>query len=117
MSEINKSHRWYDQDKILSKCVSLLYSLPDPLKRQTSTFLMNEIIDKQPYINMINEEIYTIVTSEGNKNRWYDHDEVTRIFMELLKNASDDSKKEISLKAITYMEDLISNQVNEVANQ
>ena len=107
MTEENKTFlRWYDKDLVVSKCFEIMEKLDDRKKRQTATFLMNEIISRPPYLDMIPEEIFELATSEEKKRRWYDFDEVSRIFTELLRHSTDEIKKEIAIKAITFIEDL-----------
>ena len=106
MSESDKSFkRWYDDDPMTSQCVKMLESVQDSLKRQTATFLMNEIVSKPPYIDMLPDEIINLIESEGRKRRWYDFDEVMRIFLELLRHSSEDIRKNIAIEAITFIED------------
>lgn len=107
MSGENKTFaRWYEKDPVVAKCFEIMEHLDDRKKRQTATFLMNEIISKPPYSDMIPDEIFELATGEEKKRRWYDYDEVSRIFAELLRHLSDETKKEIAIKAITFIEDL-----------
>ncbi len=102
-----KYKRWYDKNEITSRCINLLEELEDPLKRQVSTWLMNEIIEKPPYKDMLPKEIESMVHCEQRRRRWYDYDEVCRIYVELVKNAPDKLQTKICVKSVTYMEDLI----------
>lgn len=107
MSEENKTfQRWYEKDPVVSRCFEVMEKLDDRKKRQTATFLMNEIISKPPYTEMLPEEIFQLATGEEQKRRWYDFDEVSRIFTELVRHSPDEVKKEIAVKAITFIEDL-----------
>ena len=107
MSEENKPYvRWYDKDPVVSKCFEMMEKLDDRKKRQTATFLMNEIISKPPYSDMLPDEIFELATGESQKRRWYDFDEVSRIFTELIRHSSDEVKKEIAIKAVTFIQDL-----------
>ncbi|MDD3149609.1 MAG: hypothetical protein PHV68_02150 [Candidatus Gastranaerophilales bacterium] len=98
--------RWYDEDPVVAKCVNSLENLQDSSKRQVATFLMSEIIDKPPFNEMIPDNVFDLVTSETRRRRWYDFDEVVRIFVELLRNATPELKKEIAIKAVMFIEDL-----------
>ena len=60
---------------------------------------MEEIISRHP------ESIYETVMEEQRKRRWYDFDEVCKIFIELLRHLPDETKKEVAIKAITFIED------------
>lgn len=107
MPENNKTfQRWYDEDKILSKCILMLESAKDTIKHQTATFLMDKIITQPPYVDMLSHEIFDMVTSESRQRRWYDFDEVMKILMELLRHSSNEIRREIAVAAITFMEDL-----------
>jgi len=107
MSEENKPFvRWYDKDPVVSKFFEIAEQLDDGKKRQTATFLMNEIISRPPYSDMIPDEIFDLATGEEKKRRWYDFDEVSRIFTELLRHSPDEMKKEIAVKAIIFIQDL-----------
>jgi len=107
MSEENNAFtRWYDKDPVVSKCFEIMEQLDDGKKRQTATFLMDEIISKPPYVEMIPDEIFKLATGEEQKRRWYDYDEVSRIFAELVRHSDDAAKKEIAVKAITFIQDL-----------
>ncbi len=96
--------RWYDQDPIVSRCIAILENIETSKKRKTATFLTNEIILKPPYRDMLPEELYNLVMEERRKRRWYDFDEVLKIFMELLKHSSDTIKREIAVKAMSFLE-------------
>ena len=98
--------RWYDEDPVVAECVKLLESTEDSAKRKTATFLMDEIVSKSPYIEMLPETILELVNSESQRRRWYDFDEVIRIFIELLNNAPIETKKKIAILAITFIQDL-----------
>lgn len=107
MCEENKTYsRWYEKDPVVSKCFEIMEQLDERKKRQTATFLMTEIISKQPYSDMIPEKIFELVTGEENKRRWYDFDEVSRIFAELIRHCPEETKKEVAIKAITFIQDL-----------
>jgi hypothetical protein len=106
ISEENKFLRWYDKDPVVSKCFEIMENIDTKKKRQTATFLMDEIISKPPYSGMIPEKIFELATGEEKKRRWYDFDEVSRIFAELMRHSTDEVRKEISIKAITFIQDL-----------
>ena len=107
MQEDNQDFkRWYDEDAIVAKCVRLLENIQDTIKRQTATFLMDEIISKPPFSEMVPDDVINLVLSEGRRRRWYDFDEIIRIFMELLRHAPLEIKKEIAIKAVTFIEHL-----------
>jgi hypothetical protein len=98
--------RWYEEDTIVEKCLSLLENLEDSKKRQTSVFLMDEIINKDPYTEMIPDKIFGLATEETQKRRWYDFDQTVRIFVELLRHVSPEERNKIAILAISFIEDL-----------
>lgn len=100
--------RWYDKDEVVSRCVHLLESVPDSLKRKTATFLMDQVIQKPTFENLVPDEIVDMATGDDRRRRWYDFDEVVRIFIELLKNCPDQDKRHIATKAICFVEDMIA---------
>jgi len=102
--DIKEFQRWYDKDPVVSKCISILENIETAKKHRTATFLTNEIILKPPYRYMLPEELYNLVMSEQRKRRWYDFDKIVKVFVELLRYAPDESKKEIAIKAITFLE-------------
>lgn len=112
ISEENKENeeksflRWYDKDPVVSRCFEIMENIDDRKKRQTATFLMDEIISSPPYADMLPETIFELATGEKEKRRWYDYDEVSRIFAELMRHSTDEGRKEIAIKAITFIEDL-----------
>lgn len=111
MSDNDKKYsRWYDKDEIVQKCAQTLEALPDSLKRQTSTFIMSKIIQKPPYENMVADEIFNLATGDDRKRRWYDFDEVVRIFFELLRHSDDKTKRQIAIEAIAFIEDMQNKQ-------
>lgn len=98
MNNDNKSpkiSRWYDRVSSSSDTMNRLKNTPDSLKRQVSTYLINEIISKKPYIDMIPLDVHYLVLSENRRRRWYDFDECVRIFVELLRHCSESQKAEV----------------------
>ncbi len=107
MSDNNiQNLRWYEKDELTAKFLHMFENLSDSNKRKTAIFLVDEIINKPPYNEMLSEDVFNAATSESQKRRWYDFDEVIRIFAELLKNLNDDARKEIAVKAVLFMQDL-----------
>jgi len=99
IEEVKTYQRWYDKDPIVSKCVSILENTAIVRQHRVAAFLMDEIITQLP------DDIYEKVMTEERKRRWYDFDEVCKIFMELLKHSSEETKKQIAVKIITFLED------------
>jgi hypothetical protein len=98
--------RWYDKDPVVSKCVKLLEEVDRKKKHQTATFLMDQIISSSPYNQMMPDDIFSLVMEEHRSRRWYDYDDVCKIFMELMRHSSEEIRLEIAIKAITFIEDM-----------
>lgn len=98
--------RWYEEDAVVSACVQKIENLHESLKRQTANYLMEEIINKPPYSEMVADDIFKLATAESQRRRWYDYDEVIRLFVELLRHAPAPTRREIALKSISFIEDL-----------
>ena len=107
--------RWYDEDPIVAQCLKKLETLQDSLKRQTANYLMQEIINKPPYVDMLPDDIFNLATGESKRRRWYDFDEVVRIFIELLRHAQPDTRRTIAVTAVAFIEDLTDLPTNSIA--
>ena len=99
IEEVKTYQRWYDKDPIVSKCVSILENTAIVRQHRVAAFLIDDIITQLP------DDISEKVMTEERKRRWYDFDEVCKIFMELLKHSSEETKKQIAVKIITFLED------------
>ncbi len=99
VEESKTIQRWYDTDPVVSKCVSKLEKTDKNMQRRVAAFLVEEIIREH------SEDIYDKVMEEERKRRWYDFDEVCKIFMELLRHSSEQTRKDIAVKTIIFMED------------
>jgi len=97
--EVKTFQRWYDADPVVSKCVRTLEQTDKIMQHRVAAFLAEEIISGH------SENIYDTVMDEQRKRRWYDFDEVCKIFMELLRHSPEESRKDIAVKTIIFMED------------
>jgi hypothetical protein len=100
--------RWYDEDPIVTKCITLLEGLDNRLKHQTATFLMTQIVHTQPYSDMLDEKVFEIATGETKRRRWYDYDEIVRILVELMRYSTPEIRKLTAIKAISFVEDVLA---------
>lgn len=98
--------RWYEKDEVLTKCINTLETIEDKHKRQTATYLTEEIITKPPFSDLIPDEVFKMATGESSRRRWYDFDEVVRLFVELLRHAPVERQREIAVKAMIFINDL-----------
>ena len=74
--------RWYDYAPLLLQVVELLREYPDELKSQAEIFLkkVEERVSKDAI-----DRFYSIVKPMIKGNRWYDHDPVLSLTIELLR--------------------------------
>ena len=100
--------RWYDEDPIVTRCITILENLDNNLKHQTATFLMAQIIHTPPYSDMLDERVFEIATGETKRRRWYDYDEIVRILVELMRFSTPEIRKLTAIKAISFVEDVLS---------
>ncbi|MEI7474016.1 MAG: hypothetical protein WCK67_04490 [bacterium] len=98
--------RWYEEDPIVEKCVKSMETLPEVIKRQISSYLMEKIIEKPPFCDMLPDDVFKLATQEYRRRRWYDEDEILRIFVELLRHSPLETKRNLSQIAISFIEDL-----------
>lgn len=96
--------RWYDQDPSVSQCFNMFEKVSPKVKHKLATFLMEEIINKPPYFDMISDEIFELATGEPERRRWYDDDEIVRIYVELLRHVDADIQKELAIKSLEFLE-------------
>jgi hypothetical protein len=108
-SENNKSKisRWYDRNDSISVSMHLLESVPDNLKRQVANYLIEDLITKKPYSDMLPIDVHYLVLSENRRRRWYDFDESVRIFVELLRHSSESQRLEISDKLEGFIKKIL----------
>ncbi|MEW5821488.1 MAG: hypothetical protein AB1782_14950 [Cyanobacteriota bacterium] len=99
--------RWYDRDGIVAKSMNLLQEIPDDLKRQVASYLVDDIINRKPYCDMFPIDTHYMILSEQRRRRWYDFDETIHIFVELLRHASEAQRVAISQMVIDFIETLI----------
>lgn len=82
MTEEKQYKRWYDYDPLLLQVVELLREYPEELKAQAEVFLqkVEERVSKDAI-----DRFYSIVKPMIKGNRWYDHDPVLSLTIELLR--------------------------------
>lgn len=91
-----KTIRWYDKNDNVSESMKRLQNLPDETKRQVATYLIEEVISRKPYCDMLPLDTHYLILSEDRRRRWYDLDEILHIFVELLRHTSDEQKLALS---------------------
>ena len=104
---MERQRRWYEKDKVVHNCANKLEKLEPHFQRQVSSYIMDELLNTPPYITMLEEQIIKLATNESTpKRRWYDFSQTVHIFMELLKNLSEEKARKICIQVITFIEDL-----------
>lgn len=109
--------RWYEKNELIQKCVTSIEELPDTKKHQVATYLMDEIINKPPLVDMMAEDVYKMATSETRRRRWYDFDEVIRLFIELIRQVDEQTQKDIAIKSIKFVSDITIQPVKSIELQ
>lgn len=99
----NKTIRWYDGNETLQNAMQLLQDLPDSFKRQVATYLVQDIISRKPYCDMLTLDAHYLIMSEDRRRRWYDFDEAFHIFIELVRHSSEDQRTIIAELVIQFI--------------
>ncbi len=101
MTEEKKYKRWYDYDPLLLQVVELLREYPDELKNQAEIFLkkVEERVSKDAI-----DRFYSIVKPMIKGNRWYDHDPVLSLTIELLRVVPRDIQRQAANNFIQILQ-------------
>ena len=101
MTEEKKYKRWYDYDPLLLQVVDLLREYPDELKNQAEIFLkkVEERVSKDAI-----DRFYSIVKPMIKGNRWYDHDPVLSLTIELLRVVPRDIQRQAANNFIQILQ-------------
>lgn len=93
--------RWYDYDPLLLQVVELLREYPDELKSQAQIFLkkVEERVSKDAI-----DRFYSIVKPMIKGNRWYDHDPVLSLTIELLRVVPRDIQRQAANNFIQILQ-------------
>ena len=93
--------RWYDYDPLLLQVVELLREYPDELKSQAEIFLkkFEERVSKDAI-----DRFYSIVKPMIKGNRWYDHDPVLSLTIELLRVVPRDIQRQAANNFIQILQ-------------
>lgn len=86
----NQSRRWYDQDPVLSKAMSILETSDDKLQIQVAINLIKVIIEHNVENNIYTtiDDLIAAVTesdSERRNARWYDIDRTLKTAIQMLE--------------------------------
>ncbi len=101
MTEEKKYKRWYDYDPLLLQVVELLREYPDELKSQAEIFLkkVEDRVSKEAI-----DRFYSIVKPMIKGNRWYDHDPVLSLTIELLRVVPRDIQRQAANNFISILQ-------------
>lgn len=93
--------RWYDYDPLLLQVVELLREYPDELKSQAEIFLkkVEERVSKDAI-----DRFYSIVKPMIKGNRWYDHDPILSLTIELLRVVPRDIQRQAANNFIQILQ-------------
>ena len=93
--------RWYDYDPLLLQVVELLREYPEELKSQAEIFLkkVEERVSKDAI-----DRFYSIVKPMIKGNRWYDHDPVLSLTIELLRVVPRDIQRQAANNFIQILQ-------------
>lgn len=94
-----ENKRWYDQDATVSLAVSLIKSSNENVQKKCAEFIKNKAEDFGVVLNTNLLGAFNYVL-----NRWYDTNEHLSVAFEYLKNADEETRKQISLELINYLQ-------------
>ena len=101
MAEEKQYKRWNDYDPMLMQVVELLREYPEELKSQAEIFLkkVEERVSKDAI-----DRFYSIVKPMIKGNRWYDHDPVLSLTIELLRVVPRDIQRQAANNFIQILQ-------------
>ena len=96
-----ENKRWYDKEPTLSLAVSLIKNSSEDVQIKCAEFIKNKAQDFGVVLNsnLLGAFNYVI-------NRWYDKQEQLTEAFDYLKEADDETRKQISIEVIAYLEKL-----------
>lgn len=94
-----ENKRWYDQDPTLSLAVSLIKNAPLDTQLKCAEFIKEKAQDYGVVLktNLLGAFNYVL-------NRWYDSQEQLAELMDYLKNADDETRKQLSVDIINFLQ-------------
>lgn len=94
-----ENKRWYDLEPTLSLAVSLIKNSDEETQIKCAEFIKDKAID---YGVVLNSNL--IGAFDYFVNRWYDKREPLSVAFGYLKEAEDETKKQIALETIAFLE-------------
>ena len=94
----NKNRRWYDIDPSISLTVKLLERTDKPAQLYCANYIIEEAKNRGVKLNVEDKSSFNYLWK-----RWQDADEKMFEAMEYFKNIDFDTKKQLSLEIIEYI--------------
>lgn len=94
-----ENKRWYDQDATVSLAISLIKSSNETTQAYCAEFIKNKAEEFGVVLNSNLFGAFNYVL-----NRWYDSNEQLSIAFEYLKSADEETRKQISIELINYLQ-------------
>ena len=91
--------RWYDKEPTLSLAVSLIKNSKPDIQSQCAAFIKNKALDHGVVLNSSLLGAFNYVL-----NRWYDASEPLAEAFGYLKEADEDTRKQIAIDVIAFLE-------------
>ena len=91
--------RWYDKEPTLSLAISLIKNSNYTIQKECAEFIKNKAQDYGVVLksNLLGAFNYVL-------NRWYDSSEELSLAFEYLKAADDETRKQIAIEIIAFLE-------------
>ena len=96
-----ENKRWYDQDATVSLAVSLIKNSNETTQKKCAEFIKSKAQDFGVLLNTNLLGAFNYVL-----NRWYDTDEQLSEAFDYLKAADDETRKQISIEIINYLQNV-----------
>ena len=91
--------RWYDKEPTLSLAVSLIKNSKDDIQKKCAEFIKSKVQDFGVVLNSHLFGAFDYVL-----HRWYDNNETLSEAFLYLKEADDETRKQIAIEIIAFLE-------------
>lgn len=94
-----RNQRWYDKDATVSLAISLIKSSSEETQIKCAEFIKDRALDYGVTLksNLMGAFSYVL-------NRWYDSSEQLSVAFEYLKDADEETRKQLSLEIISFLQ-------------
>ena len=96
-----QNNRWYDKEPTLSLAISLIKSSKQEVQLECARIIKQKAQDFGVVLNNNLLGAFNYVL-----NRWYDSNEPLSESMDYLKEADDDTRKQIALEIIHFLQEI-----------